>query len=372
MTRWIGLACALIVLTGATTFLYQMLPEPVPEPKIEFRSRTTSGPPPKLEVIGQKVHDFGTLAVNTKGSHTWQFKNVGQGNLEVWVEHTSCSCTIAGLKTDEGRSTKTVPPGGSVPIEVTWEARKWADRFGQTAEIGTNDPDNATVNLSVLGKIIAPVAVEPGEWIVFPEISAEESHRQTVAIVSPDRADLKLTKLASSKPGLIVAEAKPMNPKELERRKVKSGYDLTVEIKPGLPPGRFTEELMIETDHPDRLSLKLTIAGSAFGPISVVPIRLVMPSVASPAGASQDLELIVRGAESTHFEVASKPEALRVAIAPEDKPGSKGKYRLTVTVPPGTAPGVLDDPIVLKTDHPKIHEVKIPVRIYVSSRSEAG
>ncbi len=70
--------------------------------------------------------------------------------------------------------------------------------------------------------------------------------------------------------------------------------------------------------------------------------------------------------------MASKSEKIRVAIARDDQPGAKGRYRLTVTVPPGTSPGVLDDPIVLRTDHPKVHELQIPVRIYVSSRSEAG
>ena len=43
-----------------------------------------------------------------------------------------------------------------------------------------------------------------------------------------------------------------MTPAELAAAKVKSGYHLTVEVKPGMPLGRFTEELLIETDHPDR------------------------------------------------------------------------------------------------------------------------
>jgi hypothetical protein len=373
MTRWIGLSCALIVLTGATTFVYQVLPDPVPEPTIELHRRS-EGPPPKLELIGEKIHEFGTMVAKTQGSHTWQFKNVGQGPLQVWLEQTSCSCTVAQLKTKEGETNRTITiaPGESAPVEVTWEGRTWAPRFGQTATIGTNDPDNASVNLSVIGRILAPVEVEPSESVTFPEISAEEPHRQTIAIVSPDRPELKITKLSSSKPGLIVATAKPMTPEELKRRKVKAGYDVTVEVKPGLSPGRFSEELMVETDHPDRPSLKLSVVGSTFGPISVFPSGLVMPSVASRRGASKDLSLIVRGADQTHFEVASKPEKIQVAIAPDDRPGAKGRYRVTVTVPPGTTPGVLDHPIVLKTDHPKIHEVKIPVRIYVSSRSEAG
>jgi hypothetical protein len=372
MTRWIGLACALIIATGAWAFVYPMLPESVPEPTIELHRRV-EGPPPRLELVGQKLHEFGTMPVQTKGSHTWEFKNVGEGPLDVWLEDTTCSCTVATLKTPEGepKKTVTVPPGRSTPIEVTWEGRRWG-RFGQSATLGTDDPDNPQVTLTILGMILAPVEVQPSESIALAEISSEEPRRATVKLVSPDRPDLKLTKLASSRPGLIVAVARPMPAAELERLKVKSGYDVTVEIKPGLPPGRFTEELLVETDHPLRPSLKVGISGRAVGPISVIPERLRMPSVASQAGASQDLTLLVRGGRETHFEVASKPSKLQVAIAREDRPGARGKYRLTVTVPAGTNPGLVDGPIVLKTNHPKAAEVRIPVTIYVSSRSEAG
>ena len=92
-----------------------------------------------------------------------------------------------------------------------------------------------------------------------------------LAIVSGDLPDLKLTRIVTSRPDLIKIQARPMAAGELERRKVKSGYDLTVEIKPGMPLGRFTEDLMIDTNHPRRPGMKLTIAGTAIGPIRVVP-----------------------------------------------------------------------------------------------------
>ncbi len=373
MTRWLGLACILIVATGAVAFVFQMSTEPIPEPTIEPHPRN-EGPPPKLEVVGPTHYEFGTQLAKTKGSHTWEFKNVGEGPLDVWMEETSCSCTVGTLKSEEGepRKTVTVPPGRSTPIELTWEARRWDRRFGQSATLGTNDPDNPRVTLTVLGRILPPVEVQPSESIDFAEIAAEEPHRATIKVVSADRADLKLMRLASSRPGQIVAEARPLAHAELERLKVKSGYEVAVEVKPGLPPGRFSEELLVETNHPDRPSLKVGLSGRAMGPISVIPERLRMPSVASKLGASRDITLLVRGGRKTRFDVVSKPKNLEVAIAPEDRPGAQGKYRLTVTVPPGLSPGLVDDPIVLKTDHPKAGEVKIPVTIYVSSRSEAG
>ncbi len=44
---------------------------------------------------------------------------------------------------------------------------------------------------------------------------------------------------------------------------------------------------------------------------------------------------------------------------------------MTVKVPPGTAPGWINDTIILKTDHPKVSELKIPVNIFVSNSGAA-
>ncbi len=303
MTRWIGLACALIVLTGAATFVYQVLPEPVPEPTIELH-RPSEGPPPKLEVIGEKFHEFGSMAVNTKGSHTWQFKNVGVGPLNVWLDSTSCSCTVAQLKNKEGepKKTVTIAPGESLPMEIDLGGQEVGPPVRPVGHAGHQRPGQCHGDPGGHRN-----DRRPGGGSTFRIRSRSRSSPprspldQTVAIVSPDRPDLKLTKLVSSKPGLIVAEAKPMAPAELERRKVKAGYDVTVEIKPGMSQGRFSEELVIESDHPNRPSLKLTITGRTYGPISVIPNGLVMPSVASRKGGSQDLSLIVRGADRDAF-----------------------------------------------------------------------
>jgi hypothetical protein len=239
--------------------------------------------------------------------------------------------------------------------------------------MGTSDPDNSSVVLSILGTVLPPLEIRPSDSITFPDAPAEESRRATVEILSYDRPDVQLTRAATSRPDRIVAEARPIPAEELARMNAKAGYRLAVEVKPGMPTGRFSEELLIETDHPKQNAIRVTLTGNTVGPIMVVPSRVGMPSVPSRAGASQELELIVRGEDrETNFVVASKSEKLRVAIRREEKPEARGRYRLTVTVPPGTAPGLVDQPIVLKIDHPKVKELRIPVSIYVSTRSESG
>jgi hypothetical protein len=107
------------------------------------------------------------------------------------------------------------------------------------------------------------------------------------------------------------------------------------------------------------------------GPISAIPERLRIPNVTSRDGASRNVTLFVRGGQETHFQVTHKPEKVEVAIAPDDTSTLKGRYRMTVKVPPGTPAGPVDDKIILKTNHPKVGELKIPVTIYIS-RSGPG
>jgi hypothetical protein len=149
--------------------------------------------------------------------------------------------------------------------------------------------------------------------------------------------------------------------------KTGGGNKVNVEIKPGMPLGTFREELIVETDHPDQPKVTLMLVGSTAGPISVMPNALRIVAVDGKDGASGQVTLLVREGRSTEFKVTHKPDKIEVSIEPNDTPTLKGRYRVLVTVPPGTPAGLIDDEIVLQTNHPKVGELKIPVNIVVGA-----
>ena len=195
----------------------------------------------------------------------------------------------------------------------------------------------------------------------------DETKKTSIAVFSPERPELKVTKMTTSKPDFIVTKVVPLTAEECKQLKTGAGNRVNIEIKPGLPLGTFREELIIETDHPDQPKVTLTLVGSTAGPISVMPNNLRIVTINGKEGASGQVTLLVREGRSTSFKVIHKPEKIEVSIAPNDTPTLKGRYGLTVTVPPGTAAGLVDDEIVLQTDHPKVHELKIPVNIVVGA-----
>jgi hypothetical protein len=361
MVRWLILAVAVVVLTALATFAVAYLPDS--ETLVPAKTRT--GPQPKVELDQDPIYEFGKMAQHSVGKHTWNIKNGGEADLELWMEgKPTCSCTIAKL---ENGQKAVVKPGEATPIELEWNTKDFErDNYSQGATFGTNDPDRPTFHLTVAGKVAPAVIVYPPQMIEFQTISNEETHQAQIAVFSPDRPGMKLTKLTTSKPGLIVAEAAPMTPEQAKQLKTEAGYRVTVQIKPGMPQGTFQEEVLIQTDHPHQPEVKLMMRGTMIGPISVIPEALRMPDVSGLKGGRAELTLLVRGGHETYFEVAHAPAKLQVTIERDDTPTIKGRYRMTVTIPPGTPAGSIKDAIILKTDHPQAREVKIPVSIRVS------
>jgi len=368
MKRWLVLAILVVALTATGTIVLQSLPTatpsvsgidyPVPSPD--------NGPKPKAVVDGELTHRFGTMAQETKGERIWTIKNEGEGDLELKKGPSTCSCTIVNFKEGESAVLK---PGQKQDIRLTWETRENNGKYSKSASIVTNDPQHLKFDFVVEGTVRpAVVLYPPTPTIHFPMISNdEEDHEYTIALSSPDKPDLKITKLTSSKPDLVLVDQQPLTEKECKELKIDSGYRVTVNVKGGLPLGAFREEVVIGTDHPQKPEVKLTVTGKMAGPISVSPERLRVLDVPSRTGGRGTVKLLVRGKKPTKFEVERKPENLKVEIEPSDNPSQAGQYRMIVTIPPGTPPGSIEDLIILKTDHPKAGELRIPVNVYIGS-----
>ncbi len=368
MKRWLILAILVVALTATGTVVLQTLPADMPTPgKIEYpAAQVTKGPQPKAVIDGDVTHRFDTMAQRTKDEKVWTITNEGPGDLRLTKGNKTCSCTIVNLKDGESAVLK---PKESTEIRLTWETKEFNGKFSQSASILTNDPEHPELKFGVEGTVRPAVVLFPSSPTVnFLTLSnAEEDHTYKLAVTSPDKRDLKITKLTSSKPGLIVAEQQPLTESECKDLKVEAGHRVTINAKGGLPLGAFREELVIGTDHPQQPELKLTVTGKMEGPISVSPQSLLMHNVRASSGGRGIVKFFVRGLKPVSFQVERKPDNLKVEIAPSDNPPKEGRFQMIVTVPPGTPAGWIQDEIILKTDHPKAGEVRIPIDVRVGS-----
>jgi hypothetical protein len=373
MLRWIVLAVVVVALTAAATFFVQYVPDSGIDPNFPV-ALNTAGPHSQVDIREPLTYEFGIMSQHDEGKHAWEIKNAGEGNLEVWLDgKPTCHCTVAEFETagraEEGTPARrvVVEPGKSTRINLKWETREWKERsYVQSATFGTNDPARPTFTVAVKGTVHPPVIVVPPQMISLPSVSTEESTTSKFAVYSIDRPETKITKIMTSRPAYIVAKAIPLDAAEAKFFKIKKGYRVEVEIKPGMPIGQFHDEIVIQLDHPRQSAQQVSIGGRVNGPISAVPPLVRILNVTSRLGVTKDIALLVRGAKAVKFEVAHKPDPLEVAIDPDDST-TKGRYRMRVTVPKGTAAGRVEGLIILKMDHPRVSELKIPVDIFVSN-----
>ncbi|HMF36051.1 MAG TPA: DUF1573 domain-containing protein [Isosphaeraceae bacterium] len=366
MLRWVILCVVVVVLAAAATLVVQYGSVSSPTWSLPAGVRK-EGPQPRVEVEGALTHEFGELSTQRTTTRKWKVKNTGAGDLEIWLLGSTCTCTIPKLKGEGTR--EVVKPGESTEIELEWKTKDAIGEFSKGATIGTNDPDRPEFMLRVHGMVHSPIVVLPAPHegvLMVGDISNDKVKEMSLAVYSPEHPELNIKKISTSMPNLIVARPVPFTPKDLENLEAKGGYRVNLEFKPGMALGTFREELIVETDHPEQPKLQLLLAGTASGPISLLPSILRMV-VNGKDGASGQMTLLVREGRQTSFRVIRKPEKVEVSIAPNDTPTRKGQYRLTLTVPPGTSPGLIDDEIIFQTDHPNASELKVPVNIVVGS-----
>lgn len=345
----------------------------VPRPIVAPTTDVTKDAP-HVEVDQPLTFEFSPMAQDTEQTHRWMFKNTGKATLELRNLGTDCSCTIAQVgKTDASGNKPTmlpVKPGAAEPIELTWNSRKGGEAYRKNARIGTNDPANPEVVLTVRGKVYPALTVVPTDNVVnFMAVTNDEDAVRKVVIFSQDRPGTKITRLETQNKALIALASRPMTAEELASFKVQAGTIIDITLKTTDRLGAFKEEVLIETDHPQKPEVRLNVTGRVTGPITFAPEKVMIRGATSSEGGSGASTIWVRGRPAAKFEVAKAPPGLDVAFAPLPQPAgvTGSQYRMTVRVLPGTPAGQINDEIVIRTDHPKAAEIRVPVDALVLS-----
>lgn len=380
MIRWILLAVLVVAISAAVPVVLSVLPadstgaitlHPVP---------ARVGPVGQLLVEGKPEYDFGDMAQQSTGSHDWVVKNVGSGDLELTKGSSTCMCTVADFtvdpKTGKARESLVLKPGDSTTITLTWKTKDSHGRFEKSASFLTSDPEHPEFWFRIMGSVEPAIMMQPTvPDFDFGSVANKEPSQARWALSSPDKPDFKILSITSSRPDILEADVKPLTTEEQAELKFKSGYRIDITLKPTTELGAFQEELIVKTDHPKQPEVRAAIHGNRVGPVSLVPGSIRINDANSIDGGSRTLLVTVRDQEGpTRFEVENVPAKLQVKIEPADDPNHQDskvhRYRLTATVPPGTAPGISQGELVLKTDHPYASQVKVPVNVVVLSGSK--
>lgn len=351
-----------------------------------------SGPYPKA-VAEETEYDFGTMVHGGKGSHIFKIRNEGEAPLELVVreEDSSCQCTVGKV------GGNLVQPGESTEVELTWEIKSQAPRFEHWAKVRTNDPENQVIELRVKGIVGRQLVMKPSTTWSMGSVPDEPTTVKGT-IHSEILDEFKVLDVKLSNP-LLSAEVKPLDAEGLQaimesdappeagipeeareemglaevvQPEAKCGYEITVTLSPGMPVGRFREEMKITTDVPELTDVTAYIEGTRTGPITIIPkpgqkvrwyaqaMVLTMGRFSAEEGKNVELSMFIRDA-GEDFEIVgteSDLEFLTVSARRDADFGGQDneRYDLTIEVKPKSPPSVHNRSnmakVTMKTNHP--------------------
>ena len=305
----------------------------------------------------------------------------GQRHARNRQGETSCHCTVSEL--DKPR----IAPGESAKITINWKASGYFGSFEQTASFSSNDPAQERFTLRITGQITAKVRSVPPE-LVFSQVSSDQPTAGEVRLY--DYRDEPLVVqghrfAAAETASHFEAVFQPLSAEELKSEpKAKSGYSIRVTVKPGMTRGEFKQKLLIEAKLSRRSEIEIPIKGVVADDISIAGPNwngeqgvLVLGTANGREGMSLRVLLIVRGpygkeVKFTAVESATAPLAVALGETKAIDNGQVTETPVTIEIPPGSRsvnyygekPADWGE-IKIKTTHPQIPVLRIPVRFAV-------
>ncbi|UCH34746.1 MAG: DUF1573 domain-containing protein [Armatimonadota bacterium] len=191
-------------------------------------------------------HDFGTVTIGDAVEHEFVFRNVGDAPLVIEQVRTSCGCTGA-LVTE-----KQVAPGGEGRVKATFRTTSYKGDQRKSIYVETNDPEQPRVTLALIGYVMVEVEVSPAT-IYVRDVTPDESRKYSIVVKRPDGKELRITKLSPSRPEIHLGEP---------QQRPDGTYEIEVTLGPGLPAGRLTGQVTIETNSERQRTVTVRVYGN--------------------------------------------------------------------------------------------------------------
>ncbi len=203
---------------------------------------------PKITFENTQV-DFGTMGQGKSVDLVYRFRNTGDQELTIGNIHASCGCTNA---TAAKRSLK---PGEASEIRAKFNSGTFRGKITKTITVETNDPDNRTVQLTVVGYVKPSVEVFP-QSINFGTLKKGRTFQQTVVVKPENPGSFTIRSVDARAPFITVGQP-------VRSKSVPGAWELHVKVDPAsVKPGRIYEMIQIRTDLPVQPLVVVRVIGS--------------------------------------------------------------------------------------------------------------
>lgn len=226
-----------------------------------------------------------------------------------------------------------------------------------TVHIRTNTPQRPSAFVSFGRAREFPVVFVPES--IYVESTGTSQPQKTVALENPRETALMIQNIKGSQEWIqpILRNNNTVYPWRA------ANIELNFETQ-RMPSGRFHEKLIVEyIDHKSEIrTIKLPISGDGSRSYTLAPERFFFGQVNS--GAENTKVLVLKNLTSTELQIEKAEVDIGKITLKRQENGND--YQLTLTLPQVLAKGVLRGEVQLRTSHPKMRLIKIPVFAFVT------
>jgi hypothetical protein len=280
-------------------------------------------------------HDFGTVARGADTVYRFEVTNIYKQDITLTNVRSSCGCTSPSIENP------VIKTHEKAYVVARFNTRTFVGQKGATLTVSFGGQFPAEVQLHVHGNIRSDVVFNPGA-IEFGEISEGDAAEKHVAVEYAGRADWKIVDVTNDNDNFEVELL------ESQRAAGRVSYNLVVRLKPDVPAGYVKDQLTVITNdtRAENQRIPLFVSGHVRPEFSVTPELLVLGEV--EPGKETTRKIVVRGREPFKItDVSCGEDCLR--FNHDDQ--LKTVHFVEVTFRAGEAPGKIETPITITTDH---------------------
>jgi hypothetical protein len=352
------------------------------------RARHTEVPLGNAKVeVDSEMFDFGEMDFTKDGSHDFSFTNTGTTPLKLVKGHSSCKCTVGEI------ADSTVQPGDSTTVHVTWKSKHVSGGFQQNVSINTNDPNRREIVLTIKGEFTEQLRFDPNELNFGQLVSNKPESKEARILCNLPSHPLKITEhefMDHDLAKFFTVETSLLAKGDLPPEgHISSGALIKVTVKPGLPPGRFQQRILLKTNLSSMPEVELPVFGSMGKDVSVAGSGwdddigvLTIGPIKAGTSVQRQLLLFARGLDAKNVRyniVHVEPDFLKVKLGETTvlEDGKLSKTSLTIEIPKRSTPAnyLGDDggkagEIKIDTTSSDVHQVRMSVRFAIQGGKE--
>ena len=208
----------------------------------------------------EPTFDFGSRDTSETVDHTFVLKNTGTADLEIRRVQPACGCTTAELEK------KLVLPGESSRISAKLSLAGRTGELQKPILIESNDPTNPAFQLVMKGVVGADFEIYPST-MVLRKASPEAAATASVIVKSLKNEKFEIIDAKSESGKLKVRWDKFPN---------ENAFQITANFEEQFQPGQYGDKIIVETNHPTKKQLEISVIVIVPSPIVVAPMKIVL------------------------------------------------------------------------------------------------